>query len=248
MEIGAQLYTVRNHCQTKEDLTETLKKVAGIGYRFVQVSGTCEYEPEWLGQELKKNGLQCVITHIPQNDLLTQPKQVAANHCLFDCDYVGLGYYPFDDPEKDFHDFVERFTPVVNTLKQEGKYFMYHNHAKEFQKIKGVPILEHLANQFSADVFGFTLDTYWVQTAGGDPAYWLERLSRRVPCIHLKDHTFDRKMAVLGEGNIHFDRVFLSAEQAGTKYMLVEQDDCNGEDPFDCLERSYKFLKSRGFA
>lgn len=54
-------------------------------------------------------------------------------------------------------------------------------------------------------------------------------------------------MAVIGEGNINFDRVFKSAEEAGTKFMLVEQDDCNGEDPFKCLKRSYEFLKSRGF-
>ena len=36
------------------------------------------------------------------------------------------------------------------------------------------------------------------------------------------------------------------AEAAGTHYMLVEQDDCNGEDPFDCLARSYKNLKALG--
>ena len=29
--------------------------------------------------------------------------------------------------------------------------------------------------------------------------------------------------------------------------MLVEQDDCNGEDPFDCLRRSYLYLKAQGF-
>ena len=54
-------------------------------------------------------------------------------------------------------------------------------------------------------------------------------------------------MAVVGEGNINFDRVFQKAEEAGTKYMLVEQDNCNGENEFDCLKRSYDFLKSRGF-
>ena len=94
---------------------------------------------------------------------------------------------------------------------------------------------------------GFTLDTYWAQFAGADPAYWIENLAGRVPCIHLKDQTFDQKMAVVGEGNINFERVFLSAQKSGTKYMLVEQDNCNGEDPFDCLKRSYEYLKSRGF-
>ena len=54
-------------------------------------------------------------------------------------------------------------------------------------------------------------------------------------------------MAVVGEGNINFDRVFVTAYEAGTEYMLVEQDDCAGEGPFDCLRRSYDFLRSRGF-
>ena len=99
----------------------------------------------------------------------------------------------------------------------------------------------------SPDEMGFTLDTFWVQAGGGDPAQWLEKLSGRVPCIHLKDYAYGRKMAVIGEGNINFDRVFEKAESAGTEYMLVEQDDCNGEDPLDCLKRSYKYLHSLGF-
>ena len=37
------------------------------------------------------------------------------------------------------------------------------------------------------------------------------------------------------------------AEAAGTRFMLVEQDDCRGEDPFECLRRSYDYLRSWGF-
>ncbi len=94
---------------------------------------------------------------------------------------------------------------------------------------------------------GFTVDTFWVQAGGGDPAQWLEKLAGRIPCIHLKDYAYGRTMAVIGEGNINFDRVFEKAEAGGTQYMLVEQDNCNGEDPFDCLARSYAYLRSRGF-
>ena len=63
MEIGAQLYTVRDYAKTTEDFAETLKKIADIGYRIVQVSGTCGYEPEWLAEQLKATGLKCVLTH-----------------------------------------------------------------------------------------------------------------------------------------------------------------------------------------
>ncbi|HIV10364.1 MAG TPA: sugar phosphate isomerase/epimerase, partial [Candidatus Faeciplasma avium] len=50
-----------------------------------------------------------------------------------------------------------------------------------------------------------------------------------------------------GEGNINFPRIFEQSEAAGVEYMFVEQDDCYGEDPFDCLRRSYDYLKANGF-
>jgi hypothetical protein len=56
-----------------------------------------------------------------------------------------------------------------------------------------------------------------------------------------------RVTAVVGEGNINFDRVFEKAEAGGTKYMMVEQDNCHGEDPFQCLKRSYQYLRAHGF-
>ena len=107
-------------------------------------------------------------------------------------------------------------------------------------------ILEKLAEEIPADIMGFTLDTFWVQAGGGDPAQWVKNLAGRVPAIHLKDFAYGRKMAVVGEGNINFYRVFSEAEKAGTKFMLVEQDDCNGENPFDCLKRSYQNLRALG--
>ena len=40
MIIGAQFYTLRNFCKTLDDFSETLKKVADIGYTSVQISGS----------------------------------------------------------------------------------------------------------------------------------------------------------------------------------------------------------------
>ena len=141
----------------------------------------------------------------------------------------------------------EIFPPIARKIHQAGKLFMYHNHDQEFKKLDGRLILERLAEELPPEEMGFTLDTFWVQAGGGDPAQWLEKLSGRVPCIHLKDYAYGRQMAVVGEGNINFARVFEKAEAAGTEYMLVEQDDCHGEDPVECLRRSYEYLRSWGF-
>ena len=144
---------------------------------------------------------------------------------------------------------IEKFVPVAKAIKDQGAYMMYHNHHYEFSKINGERVLDKIINAFPADTLGFTLDTYWVQVGGGDPAAWLEKLSGRVPCIHLKDlvmEKIDQKMAPVGHGNMNFERIIASAEKAGTEYLLVEQDYCYDEDPFVCLEKSFKYLKSLG--
>lgn len=248
MEIGAQLYTVREYTKTPETLAETLKKVADIGYRTVQLSATCPFDAEWMRDLLKKNGLRCVLTHTPVPRLTGELERVIGEHSVFSCDDIGLGWYSHDADKGDTYEhFLETFGPVARKIRDAGKQFMYHNHDQEFKRLNGKLILEKLAEDFSADEMGFTLDTFWVQAGGGDPARWLERLAGRIDCIHLKDYAYGRKMAVVGEGNINFDRVFEKAEAGGTRFMLVEQDDCGGEDPFDCLRRSYLYLKARGF-
>lgn len=245
MEIGAQLYTIKDYCKNLDELSLSLKKIADIGYKYVQISGTCPFEAKWLKKELDKNGLKCVLTHNPFDRIINDTVSLSKEHDVLGCKYVGLGHYAWDDNQT-FEKFFDIVPPALQKLKDNGKYFMYHNHWHEYRKINGKLIIEYMA-EIPSDLLGFTLDTYWVQGSGADPAEWIEILSGRVPCIHLKDFAFDKKMAVIGEGNINFDRVFKSAEKAKTEYMLVEQDDTYGEDPFECLKRSYLFLKSRGF-
>lgn len=242
MTIGAQLYTLREFTQTPEDFKETLKKVADIGYKAVQVSGTCSYSGEWLNDALKKTGLICPVTHYPIDEIAEKPKETAEKHLAFGCKNIGIGYFDFSKFGIDT--FIERYLPAAEALKEKDMMLMYHNHNHEFKKENGKILLEVLAEKF--ENLGLILDTYWIQAAGGDPAAWIERFSGRVPCIHLKDMTYDGKMAVIGEGNINFDRVFTSCDRAGSQYLFVEQDDTYGENPFDCLKRSYEYLKSMG--
>ena len=249
MQIGAQFYTVRNLCQNPDDFALTLRKVADIGYKTVQISGTCAYEADWLKEQLDRNGLACVLTHIPVPRLVGETAQVIADHHHFGCEHIGLGWFPFNEAKEDesYAHFLHTFMPVAKQIREGGRYFMYHNHDQEFRRMDGRVILEKLAEDFPAEVMGFTLDTFWIQAGGADPALWVEKLAGRIPCIHLKDFAYGRKMAVVGEGNINFDRVFTKAEEGGTKYLLVEQDDCNGEDPIECLRRSYEYLRACGF-
>ncbi len=251
MKLGAQLFTVRQFTQTLDDFAETLKKTADIGYKVVQVSGTCPFDAEWLKEQLDKNGLECAITHTAQPKIYGETEKTIADHKIFGCNYIGIGslgelYRHMDASEA----FKEIYTEPARKIKDASMKLMYHNHGYEFIKTNGVTFLERLANSFTPDELGFTLDSYWVQYAGADPAEWVKKLSGRVDCVHAKDMKFTpdmkHEMAYVGEGNINFDRFLSACEDAGTKYVLVEQDDCQDRDPFFCLKKSYEYLTSMG--
>lgn len=252
MQIGAQLFTLREACRTLKGFAEALDRVADMGYQTVQVSGTCAFEPAWLADQLKRTGLSCVITHTAPERIKADPEAVFVEHREFGCSHIGIGCIPGGlDQAENYNRFVEDFQPAARRIAELGGRLMYHNHQLEFMRAPdGERYFDKFIRDFSPEELGFTLDTYWVQYGGGDPAQWLERLNGRVPCIHLKDMACverEPRMAPVGEGNLNFDRIFAAAERAGTRYMLVEQDDCYGEDPFDCLKRSYAYLRAQGF-
>ncbi len=251
MTLGAQFFTLRDFCKTPEGIADSLAKVADIGYTTVQISGTCDFEPEWMAGELKKNGLKCVLTHTKPDKILADAVGVCNDHKSFGCTSIGLGIMPGGDfSEEAYKSFTESFLPIAKTIKENGCKLYYHNHYQEFWKrADGKNIFEHILEDFPADILNITLDTYWIQYAGGDPAAWIERLNGRLECIHLKDLTMvekEHRMAPVGYGNLNFNSVLKAAEGAGVKYLLVEQDKCYDEDPFDCLKKSYNYLTSLG--
>ena len=234
MKIGAQLYTVRQFMQDQAGMSESLKKIADIGFSYVQVSGTGPYDPAWMKEELDKNGLECVLTHTNQERMIAEPEQVAEEHDILGTKYIGIGMY--DIRKVGMEGFIKRFKPVTECFKAHG------------QLLEAFPTAE----------LGITLDTFWVQAGGGDPAWWLRKLKGRTPCVHFKDMGFKsdpeqgigvgrgRIMLPVGEGNMNNEAIIEAALENGAKYALIEQDNCNGEDPFDCLRRSFSYLKSMG--
>ncbi len=251
MIVGAQFYTVREYCKTLEDFSESLKKVADIGYKAVQISGVCPYEGEWLKAELDKNGLVCPVTHTAFPDITEKTEETLKKHLTFGCHRVGLGGVPGGISDETFDGFLRAVTPAVKYLAENGGKFYYHNHWQEFVRSEkyGKRFIEVLCETFAPDQLGFILDTYWVQFAGGDPIAWIHELKGRLDCVHFKDmghKTKEHMMMPVGEGNLNWNGIIKACEEVGTEYAFVEQDNCNGEDPFDCLKRSYEFLKAQG--
>ena len=87
-------------------------------------------------------------------------------------------------------------------------------------------------------------------TAAGTRPNGPAGVSGRIPCVDSQDMTVvgsENRMAAVGAGNLNFRTASSSAcESGGTHSILIEQDNCYGEDPFDCLRQSYEYLKSMG--
>jgi sugar phosphate isomerase/epimerase len=260
--IGAQLYTLRDYCKTPEDLEKTLERVSKIGYKAVQLSGVCDCDPVWLKGVLDRLGLVAPLTHTAPKTLLEKTDAAIAAHKTLGADYIGIGAAPGifqkEEPRRPldeiYNEFKANFAPVMQKIKATGGQFCYHHHDREFARLAdGRLFIDALCEDFSAEDCGIIVDTYWVQAGGADPAAWLRKLNGRIKCIHFKDMSYsteDQKvrMAPIGEGNINWDAVFAAVKESDIEYAFVEQDKSYGEDPFDCMERSLKFIRAHGFA
>jgi len=252
MILGAQLYTLRAKLSTLEGLDAMLKAVADIGYKAVQLSGiSCEYTPEWITDKCREYGLEIASTHVSYEDLVNNIDKVIADHKIMGCKYIGLGCFPnFRElTEETMHEYLAALKPSLEKLKANGMYFVYHNHDFEFGRPqKDRPIFFDLMfDTLPADLLGLTLDMYWVQAGGADCAEWLYKLSDRAHCVHLKDMVYDmaeRKphYAPIGYGNMNYAAVVKACEEIGVKYGFVELDSTYGEDPLECLRKSYEYL------
>ena len=256
MLIGAQLYNLRNSCKTIEDVKTTLKRVADMGYKSVQLSGVCDYTAEEMIPMLKENGLVAPLTHFSYDRIVNDTENTIKLHKEIGVKYVGLGSMPGFKKngckKEDIDAFVKAITPAVKKISDAGLKFMYHNHNMEFVKYGDVTALEYLVEKFSAEEFGVTLDSYWVVAGGGDTVDWLEKLDGRCNCIHLKDMVYSAedsavRMCPIGSGNINFKKICDYAISRGTEYAFIEQDYSYDDDTFDCLKSSFDYLHSLGY-
>ena len=253
--IGAQLYTLRKYTKTLPDIINTLNKVAKIGYKTVQVSGFGEADAEDVAKAAEDAGLSIVSTHTGWNLFLEKLDKVIADHKLWKCPHPATGGLPAKYHQADgVKKFLDELAPVSEKLRAEGMDFSYHNHRHELVKYGDKTWLAQLYDNSSPSVLKAEIDVYWIAAGGGDPADWIKRCAGRIPLLHCKDMAMikeseesEQRFAEVGEGNLNWKAILDQAEQSGVEYLLVEQDDCYGKDPFEALAISYRNLTSWGY-
>lgn len=246
--IGAQLYTLRDFTQTKEDFEKSMKRVRDIGYKAVQISAVGPMAPEDMREICQKYDLAIACTHKGFDDYVNHLDEMIDFHKKLGCDIAGLGAMPgeYRSLEK-IPELVEKLNHVTDEMAKQGITFAYHNHHFEFERMEnGQFIMDYMIEHGK---FDFIVDVYWLAVAGLNPAEYIRKMGKRAVVIHYKDLAivnYEVVMAEVMEGNLDWDAIIAASQDAGSRWAMVEQDVCR-RNPFESLEISYKNLTKKGF-
>lgn len=253
LQIGAQLYSVRDHCQDAAEMLKCLKELKAIGYNTCQLSGhSSEISAEQLRDMLDEAGMTCACTHIGFQQMEEDIDKVIRDHRILGCEYPGIGGLPNEfRTAEGYVEFAKRASKVADKLLDNGMHFLYHNHAFEFYRFpeNGKTGLELLFENSSESV-QFELDTFWVQMGGGNVLEWIDKVRGRMDVVHFKEMngTVDSRnvIAPIGAGNLNWTAIMKACDAIGVKYAMIEQDNAVDTNSIECMKFSYNTLSKLG--
>jgi sugar phosphate isomerase/epimerase len=245
--IALELYTLRRLLSDPEQIPGVLERVREIGYPAVELAGLGPIAPDRLQQALARADLIACAAHVPWPRLRDQADQVIAECRLLGHSLAVVPALPGEYRSAEgYARFAAEASEVAPRYQEAGVRLGYHNHAFELQRFGGetaLGMIFRLAPQLVAEV-----DTYWVQYGGGSPAAWIRRLAGRIPLVHAKDMDVadgQPVMAEIGEGNLEWPDLLAACREAGTDWLVVEQDECR-RDELESVETSYRNLVAMG--
>jgi sugar phosphate isomerase/epimerase len=137
------------------------------------------------------------------------------------------------------------FTEAAERAQLLDAVVGYHNHAIEFQPMDGELPWDTFFSNTPAEVV-MQVDIGNALHGGGDPIPYIERYPGRARTVHLKEHSATNEKALIGEGDVDWERVFNLCETVGgTRWYIVEQESY-AYSPLECVDRCLRNLREMG--
>lgn len=250
-EIGFNCIEVSQVQMTSENVAEIKRACDEFGIEIAALSAAVE--PMIPGMESLQDDFDKIV----------------ADCKTLNCKYLRVGMLPFGyigSLEKSL-EFAKKCDEIADKLAEHGISFYYHNHHIEFIKYDGKYLLDLIRD--NTNKLGFEIDVHWVQRGGENPAEYIKQYKGKLELLHLKDYkviepdfsqldpkdiakfmqafTDVIRFAEIGEGNLDFKSIIESGVETGAKYLIIEQDDTYGKDPYECLALSRENLIKLGY-
>ncbi len=264
-KIALQVYSVRD--QLQEDFFGTLKKIKEYGYGGVEFAGLYGKDPLEVKKACEEIGLVPLSAHVPFAELMDKMEETIDCYKKLGVKYVVI---PYLTPEyrpgtPGFQTVIDGAKKIGEALAKEDMVLQYHNHDFEFTKINGEYALDILYKEVGPELLQTQLDTCWVNVGGENPVEYVKKYGGRVPTVHLKDFAGsksenmyaligideDKKKETegtfefrpLGKGLQDFPAIVKAADEGGTEWFIVEQDEPSmGYTSLECAQLSAKYL------
>lgn len=218
MEYGLQLYSVRD--AMPKNVEETLAKVAGMGYKYVEFAGFFDTSAIKIKEILEKYTLIVIGTHTGTEEIYKYFDDTIAFQTAIGNLNVIIPGADLSNQRKidDFVEFANKYQPL---LESKGLRLGYHNHSFEFEKnADGSEIYKQLIERTNLLL---ELDIYWAFNAGQNPVALMERLAPRIFAIHIKDGLMGGEGKPLGQGKAPVRECFEKAREMGFT-LIVESE------------------------
>jgi sugar phosphate isomerase/epimerase len=251
--VGLELYTVRDLC--KKDFEGTLKQVAAIGYKNVEVTDFYGKTAADVRKMLDDNSLRAPAGHWDLAKLRKNLAKSIEEAKTLGCEYLIMPF--LEESERKTLDQYKRHVEFFNKVGAECKkaelQFGYHNHNFEFKKYGDTTAFDYLLTSLDPELVKIEMDCFWVVHAGHDPVAYFEKYPGHFPLLHIKDLKAGHEpttekddkpglFAEVGHGTIDWKRIFTAAPKGGLKYYFVEQDYCE-RPPLESIKMSFDYLK-----
>ncbi len=247
MGIAAQVYSVREAAE--KDFAGTMKALRECGYEGVELAGLYGLSPETVRDCLAEAGLIGISAHVGLEPFQEDMGGMVKAYETIGCKYIGIPGMPMECHYGGarFQETCRFIEKLAACCEAHGIVLMYHNHDFEFGKTdKGTYFLDELFGAVDARWLQTEQDTCWVNVGGVDPVAYLEKYKGRCPVVHMKDfrrNGGEVEQYALGEGEQDNVAIVRKAEECGTKWLVVEQDDHPYGEPMENMAKSAAYLK-----
>ena len=257
-KISLQMYTMREHTTTMSDLETTLDKLKEIGFSTLQYSVPDRYSAKDVHKLFKERGIKNDSVFCPNLRLEERTSQVI-NQCeMFGTNHVRVESIPngLATSPAGYKMYAHYLNEVCSEYKKHNIKILYHFHAFEFIRFGNTTGIEILLDESDNEVIQIIPDTHWIHSGGKSVLDFLEKYKDRYDYVHAKDFAIGKigktwearpiEFAPVGEGNLDWAPIIELCKSNNVQSYAIEQDDCYGRDPFDCVKSSFDYLKKAG--